>query len=159
MITFVKKQLTMPDSLTKIAIGSDHAGYQLKEFLKEYLESNNYIVADFGTHSEDSMDYPDSIHPLAHALNVKEIEIGVIICGSGNGVAMVANKYPGVRAAVCWNEEITKLARLHNDANIISLPARFISMDQAMSFLKIFLNTDFEGGRHQRRVEKISRIL
>ena len=149
----------MPDSLKKIAIGSDHAGYKFKEFLKEYLNSQNYIITDFGTHSEDSMDYPDSIHPLAGAVNRNEIEKGVIICGSGNGVAMVANKYPGVRAAVCWNEEITKLARLHNDANIISLPARFISKDEALLFLQVFLNTDFEGGRHQRRVEKISQTL
>jgi len=159
MITFVKKQLTMPDSLKKIAIGSDHAGYKFKEFLKEYLTSKNYIITDFGTHSEASMDYPDSIHPLADAVNRKEIEKGVIICGSGNGVAMVANKYPGVRAAVCWNEEITKLARLHNNANIIALPARFISKDEALRFLQVFLNTDFEGGRHQRRVEKISQTL
>ncbi|MEI8005046.1 MAG: ribose 5-phosphate isomerase B [Bacteroidota bacterium] len=149
----------MPDSLKKIAIGSDHAGYQFKEFLKEYLTLQNYTITDFGTHSEDSMDYPDSIHPLGDAVNRNEIEKGVIICGSGNGVAMVANKYPGVRAAVCWNEEITKLARIHNDANVISLPARFISRDEALSFLQIFLSTDFEGGRHKRRVEKISQIL
>ena len=149
----------MPDSLKKIAIGSDHAGYQFKEFLKEYLNSQNYIITDFGTHSEDSMDYPDTIHPLAYAVNGNEIEQGVIICGSGNGVAIVANKYPNVRAAVCWNEEITKLARLHNDANIISLPARFISKEEALRFLQIFLSTDFEGGRHQRRVEKISQII
>ncbi len=149
----------MPDSLKKIAIGSDHAGYQFKEFLKEYLTLQNYTITDFGTHSEDSMDYPDSIHPLGDAVNRNEIEKGVIICGSGNGVAMVANKYPGVRAAVCWNEEITKLARIHNDANVISLPARFISRNEALSFLKIFLSTDFEGGRHKRRVEKISQIL
>jgi ribose 5-phosphate isomerase B len=159
MITFVKKQLTMPDSLTEIAIGSDHAGYQLKEFLKEYLISQNYLISDFGTHSEGTMDYPDTIHPLADAVNRNEIVKGVIICGSGNGVAMVANKYPNIRAAVCWNEEITKLARLHNDANIISLPARFISKEDALRFLKIFLNTDFEGGRHQRRVDKISKII
>jgi ribose 5-phosphate isomerase B len=159
MITFVKIQLTMLDSLKKIAIGSDHAGYKLKEYLKVYLQSQQYSITDFGTHSENSIDYPDPIHPLAKAVNEKEFEKGIIICGSGNGVAMVANKYKMVRAAVCWNEEIVKLARLHNDANIISLPARFISPEQGLKFLEIFLITDFEGGRHLRRVEKISQIL
>lgn len=149
----------MLDSLKKIAIGSDHAGFILKEYLKEYLQKEQYSVTDFGTFSEQSMDYPDPIHPLALALNNNEFEKGVIICGSGNGVAMVANKYPKVRAAVCWSREIVKLARQHNDANIISLPARFISREQAIEFLQLFLTTDFEGGRHQRRVEKISQIL
>ena len=159
MITFVKNRLTMLDSDKKIAIGSDHAGYQLKEYLKEYLKSQQYTVTDFGTHSHESMDYPDSIHPLADTVNRNEITKGVIICGSGNGVAIVANKYPRVRAAVCWNEEIVRLARMHNDANIISLPARFISLEQGLKLLQIFLNTDFEGGRHLRRVEKISKFL
>ncbi|MEI6885356.1 MAG: ribose 5-phosphate isomerase B [Bacteroidota bacterium] len=149
----------MLDSLKKIAIGSDHAGFILKEYLKEYLQKEQYSVTDFGTFSEESMDYPDPVHPLALAVNNIEFEWGVIICGSGNGVAMVANKYPKVRAAVCWSREIVKLARQHNDANIISLPARFISREQAIEFLQLFLTTDFEGGRHQRRVEKISQIL
>jgi len=159
MITFVKKQLTMLDSLKKIAIGSDHAGYQLKEYLTEYLQSQQYTVADFGTDSEESMDYPDPIHPLANAINKGEFEKGVIICGSGNGVAIVANKYRMVRAAVCWTEEITRLARQHNDANVLALPARFITQDEALKFLQVFLDTEFEGGRHLRRVEKISKIL
>jgi len=159
MITFVKKQLTMLDSLKRIAIGSDHAGYKLKEHLKKYLESQQYTITDFGTYSEESVDYPDPIHPLADAINRGEFKNGIIICGSGNGVAMVANKYRMVRAAVCWNNEIVKLARQHNDANIIALPARFISLEQGSEFLQIFLSTDFEGGRHLRRVEKISQIL
>lgn len=159
MITFVKKQLTMLDSLNKIAVGSDHAGYELKEFLKKYLQNQQYTIKDFGTTSIESMDYPDPIHPLADAVNRNEFELGVIICGSGNGVAIVANKYRKVRAAVCWNEEITKLARRHNNANIISLPARFITAEQGLRFLQIFLDTAFEGGRHLRRVEKISQIL
>ncbi len=149
----------MLDSLKKIAIGSDHAGYKFKECLKEYLQSQQYIITDFGAYSEESIDYPDPIHLLANAVNNKEFDKGIILCGSGNGVAMVANKYRMVRAAVCWNEEITRLSRQHNDANIIALPARFISKEQALSFLKTFLNTDFEGGRHLRRVEKISRII
>jgi len=159
MITFVKNQLTMLGSLKNIAIGSDHAGYKLKEYLKEYLQSQQYTVTDFGSFSEESMDYPDSIHPLANAVNRNEFEKGIIICGSGNGVAMVANKYNLVRAAVCWNDEIVRLARRHNDANIIALPARFINFEQGLKFLQIFLNTDFEGGRHKKRVEKISQIL
>ena len=159
MITFVKKQLTMSDSLKKIAIGSDHAGYKLKEYLKENLQKQHYSIKDFGAFSEESMDYPDPIHPLADAISRKEFEKGIIICGSGNGVAIVANKYKMVRAAVCWNEEITKLARRHNDANIISLPARFITNEQGLRYLQVFLDTEFEGGRHLRRVEKISQIL
>jgi ribose 5-phosphate isomerase B len=157
MITFVKKQLTMLDSLKKIAIGSDHAGYKFKEYLKEFLLSEHYAVKDFGTSSEESVDYPDIIHPLADAVDKGEFERAVIICGSGNGVAMVANKYKKVRAAVCWNEEITKLSRLHNNANIIAFPARFISFEQGLCYLKVFLSTEFEGGRHKSRVEKISR--
>jgi len=149
----------MPDTLKKIAIGTDHAGYKLKEQLKEFLNSQQYTVVDFGTFSEESVDYPDFIHPLANAINKNEIEKGIILCGSGNGVAMVANKYRKVRAAVCWNEEVAKFARLHNDANIVSLPARFINSEQALSIIQTFLSTEFEGGRHLRRVEKISQIL
>lgn len=149
----------MPDSLKKIAIGTDHAGYKLKEYLKEYLKSQQYTVVDFGTDSEESVDYPDFIHPVANAVNKNEIEKGIIICGSGNGAAMVANKYRKVRAAICWNEDVAKFARQHNDANIISLPARFINPEQGLKILEVFLSTDFEGGRHLRRVEKISQIL
>lgn len=149
----------MLDSLKKIAIGSDHAGFQLKEYLKEFLQKEQYTVTDFGTFSTESMDYPDLIHPLALAVNNNEFERGIIICGSGNGVAIVANKYKMVRAAVCWSEEIVKLSRQHNNANILALPARYISLEQGLSFLKLFLTTDFEGGRHERRVQKVSQIL
>ena len=149
----------MFDPLINIAIGCDHAGYKLKEYLKKNLQSQNITVKDFGSFSEDSVDYPDIVHTLARAVDANDFPKGILICGSGNGVAMVANKYRNVRAAVCWSEEITRLSRLHNDANIIALPARFISLDQAMDFVKIFITTQFEGGRHLRRVEKISKLL
>jgi len=139
-----------------IAIGSDHAGYCLKEFVMTELAKDRYRFHDFGTHSEESVDYPDIVHPLAKAVNEGEFERGIIICGSGNGVSMVANKYAKVRAAVCWNEEITRLSRLHNNANIIALPARFITEEEAIRLIKVFLTTGFEGGRHERRVRKIS---
>jgi len=148
----------MFDHLMKIAIGSDHAGYKYKEVLKEYFEAQHITIRDFGTSSEESVDYPNIIHPLARAVDSNEFPRGIIICGSGNGVAMVANKYANVRAAVCWNEDITRLSRLHNDANIIALPARFISVEQALEFVKIFISTQFEGGRHLKRVEKISKL-
>ena len=149
----------MLDSLKNIAIGSDHAGFMLKEYLKEYLQSQHYTIIDFGTNSEDSVDYPDYIHPLADAINKGVYDKAVIICGTGNGVAMVANKYRMVRACVCWSDEVTRLSRQHNNANIIALPARFITQEQGLEFLRIFLHTDFEGGRHTRRIEKISQIL
>ncbi|MDD4141583.1 MAG: ribose 5-phosphate isomerase B [Bacteroidales bacterium] len=143
----------------EIGMGCDHAGFELKEYLKTYLNKEGYKVIDFGTNSTASVDYPDFIHPLASKINNGEILRGVIICGSGNGVAMTANKYPNVRAAICWNEELSALARQHNDANVLSLPARFISKEEALKILKIFLSTDFEGGRHLRRVEKINNLL
>jgi ribose 5-phosphate isomerase B len=149
----------MAEEKRPIAIASDHAGFCVKESVKKVLSSEGYIFKDFGTHSQESVDYPDFIHPLAKAIEEKTFEIGIIVCGSGNGVAMVANKYPGVRAAVCWNEEITKLSRLHNNSNVIALPARFISDQQAVQFVKLFLTTEFEGGRHERRVEKIDPTL
>ncbi|MFH1295957.1 MAG: ribose 5-phosphate isomerase B [Bacteroidota bacterium] len=142
-----------------IAIGSDHAGFGMKEYLKQKLSNWGFRVKDFGTFSEESMDYPDSIHPLAYAIEKGEYQKGVIICGSGNGAAMVANKYPKVRAALCWEDEIAKLARRHNDANVISLPARFISNAHAAELVQLFLHTEFEGGRHERRVNKISGTL
>jgi ribose 5-phosphate isomerase B len=142
-----------------IAIGTDHAGFLMKEFLKKNLREKGYIFEDYGTSSEEPVDYPDMIHPLAKDINIGKIKRGVIICGSGNGVAMVANKYKNVRAAICWKKEIVKLSRQHNDANVIVLPARFISFDEALQFVKIFLTTGFEGGRHQRRVEKIAAQL
>ncbi len=139
-----------------IAIGSDHAGYEMKEYLKKKIGDRGFEVNDFGTYSNESMDYPDPIHPLAASIEKGLFNRGIIICGSGNGAAMVANKYSHVRAALCWKPEIAKLSRLHNDANILSLPARFITNDQAADMLEVFLTTDFEGGRHQRRVDKIS---
>jgi len=138
-----------------IPIACDHGGYEMKEFIKGDLVKEGYEVKDYGTYSSDSVDYPDFIHPLAREINKGTFKLGIIICGSGNGAQMVANKYPKVRAALCWTEEITKLARLHNDANILSLPGRFIEKELAVKMVKIFLNTDFEGGRHEQRVEKI----
>lgn len=139
-----------------IAIGCDHAGYIYKEKIKIYLESQGYKVNDFGTNSTDSVDYPDFIHPVAKDVESREEGMGIIICGSGNGVAMTANKYSNIRAAICWNEEIAELARLHNNANIIAIPARFIADSTAIDLVRVFLKTSFEGGRHQRRVAKIS---
>ena len=145
----------MLDKKDVIAIGCDHAGFEMKEYLKSRLSESGYSLKDFGTDSAESMDYPDIAHPLARAVNEGRYKYGIVICGSGVGMCIVANKYPGVRAALVWEEEIARLSRQHNDANIISLPARFISNEQAVKFAEIFLNTDFEGGRHQRRVEKI----
>ena len=139
-----------------IAIGCDHAGYEMKEYLKTTIGERGFEVKDFGTYSNESIDYPDPIHPLAASIEKGFIKRGIIICGSGNGAAMVANKYPHVRAALCWQLEIAKLARQHNDANIISLPARFITNNQAADMVGMFLHTDFEGGRHQKRVNKVS---
>ncbi len=145
----------MYDKEKVLAIGSDHAGFKLKEFLKKKLIEKGYMVNDFGTDSEKSVDYPDIIHPLALSIEKGEIEKGIVICGSGNGAQMVANKHKNVRAALCWNSEQATLSRMHNDANIISLPARFIKNDVALDAVKLFLNTGFEGGRHKQRVEKI----
>ncbi len=142
----------------KIAIGSDHAGFCLKEKLKSFLAKEGYEIQDFGTDSEESVDYPDYIHPLAKTIEEGKLETGIILCGSGNGVAMVANKYRHVRAAVCWNEEISKLARQHNNANILALPARFLKEEDAVKIVHAFLTTPFEGGRHERRVNKISLV-
>ncbi|MDP1621788.1 MAG: ribose 5-phosphate isomerase B [Bacteroidales bacterium] len=148
----------MVDSLKQIAIGCDHAGFVVKDYIIKNLGSSGYEFIDFGTFSELSMDYPEIAHPLAKAVQSGSFEFGILICGSGNGVAIVANKYTGIRAAICWNEEITSLARLHNNANIIVLPARFISQDEAVDLVRLFLSTGFEGGRHQRRIDKISNI-
>lgn len=141
-----------------LALGSDHAGFELKEIIINGLKARGISFHDFGTYSTESTDYPDFAHAVAKSVNNGEFEKGILICGSGNGVSMTANKYPGVRAALCWNREIARLARLHNDANILSLPGRFIDSEVALSALDVFLETDFEGGRHQRRVEKICRI-
>ncbi|WKZ59468.1 MAG: ribose 5-phosphate isomerase B [Cyclobacteriaceae bacterium] len=140
----------------KIAIGSDHAGFEHKEVLKEWLTNNGYEVSDFGTHSLDSVDYPDFAHPVAEAVEKQDASLGVLLCGSGNGVAITANKHQGIRAALCWTEEIAALARQHNNANVVCIPARYVTQQQAEKILETFLHTEFEGGRHSRRVEKIS---
>ncbi len=143
----------------EIAIGSDHGGYKMKQYLKDQLEKEGYSFKDYGTTSEESVDYPDFIHPVARAINNGEYKAGIILCGSGNGAQMTANKYKNVRAALCWNSEQAKLSREHNNANIISLPGRFIDFEEALKMTRIFLSTNFEGGRHIRRVDKISKIL
>ena len=139
-----------------IAIGGDHAGYTYKKLLKAYLAKLGHEVQDFGPGSEESVDYPDHVHPLAKAVVNKDADFGILICGSGNGVAMTANKYKQIRAALCWQTELAKLAREHNDANVLCIPARFVSEEQAEEMVKIFLSTEFEGGRHQNRVNKIA---
>lgn len=142
--------------MDKIAIGADHAGFEFKELLKKWLEKNGFVLKDFGTHSSDSADYPDFAHPVANAVEKNEFEIGLLICGSANGVAITANKHQGVRAAICWNEELAALARQHNNANVLCLPSRYISIELAEKILDRFLHSSFEGGRHERRVGKIS---
>jgi len=139
-----------------IAIGADHAGFELKEHLKIVLETKGYHIRDFGTHSAESADYADFAHPVSLAVEKKEFDLGLLVCGSANGVAMTANKHQGIRAAICWTEELASLARRHNDANILCLPARFISEELAEKILDQFLNSTFEGGRHARRVDKMS---
>lgn len=139
-----------------IPMACDHAGFELKEFLKSKFIERGFEVKDFGTYSSESCDYPDMIHPLAKAINEGEFEFGVIMCGSANGVSMTANKYPFVRCALCWKEEIARLAKQHNNANIIALPARFISQDEALNIFDAWFSTEFEGGRHQKRVDKIA---
>jgi ribose 5-phosphate isomerase B len=143
--------------MKELVIGCDHAGYRLKEFLKKNLTSMGYTFRDFGTYSEESVDYPDIIHPLARSIDEGEFERGIIICGTGIGASMTANKYPGVRAALCWNIDIARLSREHNDANVLALSGRFLDPDIALQMAYIFLTTSFEGGRHERRVLKIAR--
>lgn len=138
-----------------IAIGSDHAGFGLKEEMKDFLDNAGYDVLDVGTYGPESADYPDFAHSCAAAVESGNAAVGIVICGSGNGVAITANKHPKVRCALCWNAEIAALAKAHNDANMIALPARFISMDESKRIISAFLNTSFEGGRHQKRVNKI----
>lgn len=139
-----------------IAIGCDHAGVEYKNYFVKKLKKTGYTVIDKGTHSEDSVDYPDFVHPVADLVESKKADQGILICGSANGVAMTANKHKGVRAGIAWKVELAKLTRQHNDANIICIPARFISKRMASMIVDAFLTTDFEGGRHQRRVDKIS---
>jgi ribose 5-phosphate isomerase B len=140
----------------KVAIGGDHAGFEYKSKLIEILISKGYEVKDFGPFTADSCDYPDYVHPLAKAVETKEFQFGIIICGSANGVNMVANKYQGIRSAMAWLEEVAVLARTHNDANIVAIPARFIDFEAAKNIALSFLTTEFEGGRHQTRVDKIA---
>jgi len=139
----------------KIGIASDHAGFRMKEVIKSWLNEKGHEVIDFGTYSDASADYPDYAHQLADAVEKKEVETGISLCGSGNGINMTVNKHQGIRAALCWNAEISKLARAHNDANICSLPARFITDDEAKQIVDIFLTTPFDGGRHLTRINKI----
>lgn len=140
----------------KIGIGGDHAGYEYKGELIKYLESKGHKILDFGPNSADSVDYPDHVHPLAEAIEKNDLECGILICGSANGVAITANKHQGIRAGLCWNTEVASLIRQHNDANIICIPARFVSLDEAIQMIDVFVNTEFEGGRHQNRVDKIA---
>lgn len=150
---------TLPSShnMKILSIGSDHAGFAYKQKLAETLRNMGYEVKDHGTHSAESMDYPDVAHPVALDLAGGVSALGVLLCGSANGVAITANKHAGVRAAICWNEELASLARQHNDANILCIPARFVDYETALSMLNTFLNTPFEGGRHLHRVQKINR--
>lgn len=142
--------------MKNIAIGGDHAGYDLKKILIKYMENKGYSVKDFGTYSDESTDYADYVHPVAEAVEKNEFDFGVVICGSANGVSMTANKHQGIRAALCWIPEIASLARQHNDANILAIPARYVSKEEAEDICDAFFSADFEGGRHSRRVEKIA---
>ena len=139
----------------KVAFASDHAGYELKQYLIGIMKERGYEVEDFGTHSTDSCDYPDFAHPAAKAVESGECDFGIAMCGSGNGIQMTLNKHQGIRAALCWLPEFASLARQHNNANILVLPARFISRDEAVKILDAYLAAEFEGGRHQRRIDKI----
>jgi len=139
----------------KLAIASDHAGYLMKSSMITYLEELGYKVKDFGTDSENTVNYPDYGHPLAEAVESGSCDMGISLCGSGNGINMVTNKHQGIRGAICWNKEISRLARRHNDANICSLPARFLDLETAKEIVDTFLNTEFEGGRHVERIKKI----
>lgn len=139
----------------KIVIGADHAGFEYKEAIKIYLEKNNTGIIDVGTHSLESCDYPDYAHAAAHEIENGNVDFGILICGSAIGVSLTANKHQQIRAALCWQNEIAKLSRQHNNANVICLPARFVTLDEALEMIHTFFTTDFEGGRHQKRVEKI----
>lgn len=138
-----------------ISIGNDHAGTEYKQAIKAHLEAKGFTVNNYGTNSNDSVDYPDYVHPVAEDVTNKKVDFGILICGSANGVAMTANKHQKVRAGICWTKEITELTRQHNNANICCIPARFTALQQAIQIVDTFLNTEFEGGRHQNRVNKI----
>ena len=139
-----------------IGLATDHAGFEMKEFVKNFINSKeDCSYKDFGTNSSESVDYPDFAHPLAEAVEAGEVDLGIAFCGSGNGIAMALNKHQGIRAAICWNPEMARLTRAHNDANILVLPARFISISEIENIINMFLQTPFDGGRHQQRIEKI----
>ena len=142
--------------MKKIGFACDHAGFEYKEKIKALLEENGYETTDFGCYSKESVDYPDFAHKLAKAISIKDCEIGIQFCGSGNGINMSVNKHQEIRSALCWQAEIAELARLHNNANICTMPARFISFEEVEKIVYVFLNTEFEGGRHKRRVNKIA---
>jgi len=142
----------------QIGLASDHAGFELKEFIKSYIEQKGYTYKDFGTYTIESCDYPDYAHPLAQAVESKTVDWGIALCGSGNGIGMTLNKHQGIRAAICWNAEMARLTRTHNDANILVLPARFITREEAKEMIDLFSITPFENDRHQRRIEKIPLI-
>ncbi|MEO5563628.1 MAG: ribose 5-phosphate isomerase B [Chitinophagaceae bacterium] len=153
----IPKFMTSPFDLSKpVAIGSDHAGYDYKEELISFLEGKGIPFKDLGTHTKDSVDYPDFAHPVANAVEKGEAAFGILLCGTANGVAITANKHQGIRAAICWGEEITKLVREHNDANVLCIPSRFVREKDAEKMVHIFMTTAFEGGRHKNRVEKIA---
>ncbi len=139
----------------KISIGNDHAGTAYKMAIVKHLEKKNYTVKNYGTDSADSVDYPDFVHPVAQDVEDKVVDFGIIVCGSGNGANMTANKHQGVRSALCWNKEIVALARQHNNANILSIPSRFTALEQVLEMVDTFFDTDFEGGRHENRIKKI----
>jgi len=141
--------------MKKIGLCSDHAGFEVKEAVKTWLKEQGYEVEDFGTHSTESCDYPDFAHPCAEAVEKGDCDSAVAVCGSGEGISITLNKHQGVRAALCWRPAIAKLARQHNDANVLAMPGRFLSIDEALIITQVFLNTPFEGGRHQRRIDKI----
>ncbi len=141
--------------IKKIAMSCDHAGYETKEIIKKYLQKKELEVEDFGTYSTDSCDYPDFAHPMADSVEQGESDIGISLCGSGNGINMAANKHQGIRSALCWKEELAYWARLHNDANVCAIPARFVSVNDAKAIVDKFLETEFEGGRHIPRINKI----
>ena len=142
--------------MRKIAIGSDHAGFPYKEPVIEWLTTNGFEVKDFGTYSADSADYADFAHPVANAVESGEFDLGILVCGSANGVAITANKHQGIRAAICWQDELAVLARSHNNANVVCIPQRFITIEEAKKIVQAFLTTDFEGGRHATRVNKMT---
>lgn len=154
--TYLYQKFVMFSKELPVAVGSDHAGFGYKQVIISFLEEKGTICQDFGTYSSDSADYPDFAHPVSKAVESGKAAFGILICGSGNGVAMSANKHQGIRAALCWNGELADLARKHNNANIICIPARFVSAETALALVEIFMHSAFEGGRHERRVKKIA---